>query len=341
MPQNDRENNYRDSTAVPVRVLNENSCRKDERGWVKIEQCHFENRRLNRYRVLDGIDKGRTAVKGGALNLILFALAILETLYFWGGLHLAGLFPLIGADFRALYAAAQAARAYGFAAIYDPARTFPFQQALCRMADPQAPCVFIPMVFLPAFVLPILPLTFLPPAVAFALGSGMSFLLIFLALWPFLRPFPPPERRRLLAMMGLSYPAFMNLLWGQVSAWLLLSVARFQIHREARADLRSGLWLGGLLLKPQMLILLLPGLAIAGQWAALAGFGISTGFVLALSLALSGPEGLWGWWGWISGFARPHPALAPAVVGAETMMNWRGLGAVSYTHLTLPTNREV
>lgn len=242
-------------------------------------------------------------MKDKALNLILFALALLEALYFLGGLHLAGLFPLIGADFRALYAAAQAARAYGFAAIYDPAHTFPFQQALCRMADPQAPCVFIPMVFLPAFVLPILPFTFLPPAAAFALWSGMSFLLVFLALRPFLRPFPPAERRRLLAIMVLSYPAFMNLLWGQVNAWLLLSVARFQIHREARADFRSGLWLGGLLLKPQTLILLLPGLALAGQWTALAGFGISAGFIVVLSLALSGPQGLWGWWEWIRGFA--------------------------------------
>jgi len=267
-----------------------------------------------------------TSRKDRALNLLIFALALLEALYLLGAFRLAGLFPVIGADFRALYAAAQAARENGFAAIYDPDRTFPYQEALCRMAGSEAPCMFIPMVFLPAFVLLALPLTALPPAMAFATWSGISLLLALLALRPFLRAFPGPERHKLLAVMLLSYPSLMNLLWGQVNAWLLLGLARFQIHREARADLRSGLWLGWLLLKPQTLILLLPGLALAGQWAALAGFGVSACLILALSLGLSGPQGLWEWWGWISGFARPHPALAPAVVGAETMMNWRALG---------------
>ncbi len=261
-----------------------------------------------------------------ALSLALFALALLEALYFVGGLRIAGLFPILGADFRALYAAAQAARAHGFGAIYQPDRTFPFQETLCRMAGPEAPCVFIPMVFIPAFVLLALPLTFLPPDGAFALWSIASLLLLFLALRPILRSFPSLERRPLLALMLLAYPSFMNLLWGQVNAWLLLGLARFQVHQEARADFRSGLWLGWLLLKPQTLALLLPGLALAGRWRTLMGFGASAGLILLLSLALSGPSGFQEWWGWIGGFATPHPARAAAVVGAETMMNWRALG---------------
>jgi Protein of unknown function (DUF2029). len=271
-------------------------------------------------------ESGNSSSLARALSLALFALALLEALYFVGGLRVAGLFPIIGGDFRALYAAAQAARAHGFGAIYQPERTLPFQETLCRMAGPEAPCVFIPMVFLPAFALLVLPLTFLSPDVAFALWSVASLLLIFLALRPILRPFPSPERRPLLALMLLAYPSFMNLLWGQVNAWLLLGLARFQVDQEARADFRSGLWLGWLLLKPQTLVLLLPGLALAGRWKTLMGFGASAGLILLLSLALSGPSGLREWWGWISGFAAPHPALAPAVVGAETMMNWRALG---------------
>ena len=271
-------------------------------------------------------ESGNSSSLARALSLALFALALLEALYFVGGLRVAGLFPIIGGDFRALYAAAQAARAHGFGAIYQPEHTLPFQETLCRMAGPEAPCVFIPMVFLPAFVLLAIPLTFLSPDVAFALWSVASLLLSFLALRPILRPFPSPERRPLLALMLLAYPSFMNLLWGQVNAWLLLGLARFQVDQEARADFRSGLWLGWLLLKPQTLVLLLPGLALAGRWKTLMGFGTSAGLILLLSLALSGPSGLREWWGWISGFAAPHPALAPAVVGAETMMNWRALG---------------
>jgi hypothetical protein len=268
----------------------------------------------------------RSSPSARALSLALFALALLEALYFIGGLRIAGLFPILGGDFRAIYAAAQVARAHGFSAIYDPERALPFQEALCRRAGSQAPCVFIPMVFLPAFLLPVIPLTLLPPEVAFALWSISSLLLLFLALRPILRSFPPTERGPLLALMLLAYPSFMNVLWGQVNAWLSLGLARFQIHQEARADFRSGLWLGWLLLKPQTLVLLLPGLALAGRWKTLMGFGASAGLILLLSLALSGPSGLREWWGWISGFAAPHPALAAAVVGAETMMNWRALG---------------
>ncbi len=202
----------------------------------------------------------------------------------------------------------------------------PFQDALCRVADPQASCAFIPMVFLPSFVLLAFPLTLLPPAAAFILWSGISLILVFLALRPFLRSFPEPERWQILALMLLSYPTFTNLFWGQVNAWLLLGLACFQAHQETGEDLRSGLWLGWLLLKPQMLILLLPGLALAGQWRTLAGFGISAGLIFLVSLILGGFQGLEGWWGWIRGFSSPSPAVAPAVVGAETMMNWRAIG---------------
>jgi len=265
-------------------------------------------------------------MKGKGLNLSLFALAIMEALYLAGAIRLSGLFLITGADFRALYAAAQTARVHGFAAVYQPDRIMPFQDALCRAADPQASCAFIPMVFLPSFVLLAFPLTLLPPAAAFILWSGISLILVFLALRPFLLSFPEPERWQILALMLLSYPTFTNLFWGQVNAWLLLGLACFQAHQETGEDLRSGLWLGWLLLKPQMLILLLPGLALAGQWRTLAGFGISAGLIFLVSLILGGFQGLEGWWGWIRGFSSPSPAVAPAVVGAETMMNWRAIG---------------
>ncbi|HXF69159.1 MAG TPA: hypothetical protein VNK89_05090, partial [Thermoflexus sp.] len=111
-----------------------------------------------------------------ALNLSLFALAILELLYLIGAVRFAGLFPVVGADFRALYAAARIAREEGFAFIYDLDRHAQVQEALCRVAGPEAPCVRIPMVFLPVFLLPILPLTFLGPVPAFVLWSALNLL---------------------------------------------------------------------------------------------------------------------------------------------------------------------
>lgn len=269
-----------------------------------------------------------SVLKDRWLNLTLFTVAILEGLYLVGAIRFSGLFSILGADFRALYAAIQVARSIGFDRIYDPQALAPVQRALCAHAAPTASCVFIPMVFPPAFVALALPIAWLDPVSAFFIWSVFSMILTIITLYPSVRDLPPSERWRLLALAGISYPFFATLFWGQVNAILLFCLARFQDCRQAGKDLRAGLWLGGLLWKPQTLILLLPGLALARQWKTLAGFGISAAGVLALSAALSGRSGIASWLGWLIGFARPHPALTPTVVGAETMLNWRALGAV-------------
>lgn len=247
------------------------------------------------------------------------------------------LFPsVVGADFRALYAAAQVARAQGFHRIYDLEALGPVQQALCAKTASQAPCVWIPMVFPSAFVLPALPLTLLEPLPAFLVWSLGGILLTVGALWPSLRTRPSPSRWRSLALLLVSYPFFANLFWGQINALWVWCLARFQSGRQARRDFPAGLWLAGLLGKPQTLVLLLLGLALAGQWRVLAGFAVAAGGLAALSLALSGMDGIRAWLGWLIGFARPQPALVPTVVGVETMINWRALGPILAGWLPAP-----
>ncbi|MCS6963375.1 glycosyltransferase family 87 protein [Thermoflexus sp.] len=262
------------------------------------------------------------------LNLLLFALAVLELLYLIGAIRFTGLFPLVGADFRALYAAAQIAREEGFPFIYDLERHVPVQQALCRMAGSDPSCTLIPMVFPPVFLLPILPLTWLSPPIAFALWTLMNGLGIGLLLRPYWLHLPGPARRQRLALALLSFPFFSNLFWGQSTLWLMLCTHGFLQEWKHHRPFRAGLWASGLLLKPQLLGLLLPGLALARQWRILGGLLSGTAVLAGLSLILAGPHGITSWIALLSGFARPLPGIAPEVVGAETMMNWRSIGAL-------------
>jgi len=78
--------------------------------------------------------------------------------------------------------------------------------------------------------------------------------------------------------------------------------------------------LAGLLLKPQLLILVVPVLLITRYWKVLLGFIISSGFILSFSVALSGIDGtmalfkLWTGWG-----------ESNAITAPMAMINWRML----------------
>ncbi len=252
----------------------------------------------------------------------------MEGLYFIGAIRWTGLFPPVGADFRALYAAAQIAREQGFAFVYDLERQAVVQTALCQVTPTHTPCVLIPMVFPLVFVLPVIPLTHLGPVPAFLLWSALHIVGTLAILRPWVQRMAGLERRQQLAMALLSFPSFASLFWGQSTLWLLLCVSAFMADWIRRKRFRAGLWASGLLLKLQTLVLLLPALAVARRWDALIGAGIGAVFLLGLSLLLGEPSGMMAWVRTLSGFSALVPGLAPEVVGVETMMNWRSIGAL-------------
>ncbi len=267
----------------------------------------------------------------GWLDLSLFALAILEALYLFGLAHTTGVFTIMGADFRAFYAAARIAWEEGFDRIYDLAAHQKAQRDLCAIAAGRASetsCVLVPMVFPAVFVLAGLPLTHISPTAAFAAWMLLNVLGPIAILRPWLQPLDAPERRRRLAMATLSFPVFVNLLWGQFNLWLLLCVSACLMNWHRGKPLRAGLWLSGLILKPQTLPLLLPALALTRRWVIMGGWAAGTATLLALSFLLTGPSGMRDWLRLLLGFARPIPGITPAVVGAETMMNWRSIGVL-------------
>ena len=72
-------------------------------------------------------------------------------------------------------------------------------------------------------------------------------------------------------MLLISLPVFLNLFTGQVNVWLVVCVGEFMRASISGREFRSGLWLGGLLLKPQALLLLAAGLLMRRRARILAG----------------------------------------------------------------------
>jgi hypothetical protein len=85
-------------------------------------------------------------------------------------------------------------------------------------------------------------------------------------------------------------------------------------------DFRAGLWLAGLVLKPQTLILLLPGLLFSRRFKALAGFATASLSIGVASIAMAGGYGLGDLILLMRHYLTGLPTNAP-----EAMMNWRAL----------------
>jgi len=127
--------------------------------------------------------------------------------------------------------------------------------------------------------------------------------------------------RKLLLLMLISYPVWRNFADGQVEIFLVICVGEFIRQAIKKKPVLSGLWLGGLLLKPQLLILIIPMLLLMHSWKALSGFIISSIILLVTSFLVSGFAGMKAmvdlWTRFSAGIATNAP---------EKMINWRMIG---------------
>jgi hypothetical protein len=89
-----------------------------------------------------------------------------------------------------------------------------------------------------------------------------------------------------------SIPFFQNLLLGQINVLMLVAVGEFARNELAGKPTKAGVWLSGLLLKPQALILLLPYYLYKRRWDLLFGFSLSGGVMLLASYLLIGNIGV-------------------------------------------------
>jgi len=172
------------------------------------------------------------------------------------------------------------------------------------------------------------PPLFLWPFSLFAMTTFPVSLMIwlsinFLGLFAYLRFFAEKVCKKtiplqVLLLLLFSFPVLINLHYGQVNVWLLICIGEFLRASLSNKPWRAGLWLGGLLIKPHLLILLLPFLLIQKRYREIAGFIISSFVVMGLSFVLVG----------VDGFVALKDVMLEAAQGGvssgyQYMMNWR------------------
>jgi len=133
---------------------------------------------------------------------------------------------------------------------------------------------------------------------------------------------------KLTLLIILSLPVFWNLFLGQVNIWLGICAGEFIREIHSNKPFRAGLWLGGLLLKPQVLVLIIPILLLQRKIKILSGFITSSIVILLISFGLIYVKGTLGLINLLLGSATGGAASYPLI-----MMNWRMLGMhlVSFT----------
>jgi len=248
-------------------------------------------------------------------NLALSAIAGLYLGIVIHSLLFEGLFAPLGRDFLAFWSAGYVASTMGYSKVYDLEALGKVQASLTPL--PQYKSCTMAYLFLPVFTTIFHLFALLPPEASFFLWTSLNFFLLI----RFFRKFIlHQEKKGLWPVFLLAFPTFQNFYWGQINVWLVICIGEFIRAYLERKPLKAGVYLAGLLLKPQTLILLLPFLFLKGGIKVLEGFALAALALLALSLLIGGQEGLKGLvLIWLKG-AKGMPSITP-----ESMMNWRML----------------
>jgi len=137
-----------------------------------------------------------------------------------------------------------------------------------------------------------------------------------------------PLQKRNLLLALLSLPVFLNLFQGQVNLWLMVCAGEFLRAMLNDKPFQAGLWLSGLLLKPQILILILPALLFKRFFQTIYGFTLSAAGLGLVSFLMGGWTALRNLIQLLVGYSGGLPSNYP-----EAMMNWR-MVAFNFNALT-------
>jgi len=239
--------------------------------------------------------------------------------------------PLYRGDYIAFWSVGKIASEKGFSEIYnldnlqsvqsEGVKSLGFIENIDGPSNP-----IIPVPYFSFFVLPFQLLSKVPVVLGYWLWNIFNLIILLGYLVFFLRKINPGTVTRisnlyLLSIMLIAYPLFINFLNAQVEVFLVVCAGEFIRSAVCKKPLLSGIWLGGLLLKPQLLILIIPLFLIMRHWKVLLGFILSSGIILATSLLLSGISGLKAlinlWTQYSSGMSSNFP---------QAMINWRMVG---------------
>jgi hypothetical protein len=196
----------------------------------------------------------------------------------------------MGVDYCAYWSAGRVANLYGYAQVYDLRILEQIERTILPAAVDASRFSVNPMAYLPIFVVPFQWLARLPVEIGYWIWTAVNLAALALYLWRFPQGMgqrPPTVRLMLLIMASL--PIYLNTFSGQVAVWLTISSGEFLRALYYKRPFRAGLWLGGLLLKPHLLVLIGLVLLLQRSVRVLAGLAVMSAILLAACLVLSGP----------------------------------------------------
>jgi len=235
-------------------------------------------------------------------------------------------------DYCAFWSAGKLINQHGFAAIYDLDLLSQSQQEVYPQASSASFEPFAIM-YLPFFLVPFQLLSLIPLPVSFIFWSLVNLIGFVLYLQLFTKQLTGQSLSiRLILLVMLSMPVVVNLMLGQVNVLLGICVGEFIRAVLNDKPLKAGLWLGSWLLKPQLLIVIIPFLLLQRSKKVLSGFSLTTIGVLGISYGLVQ----------MKGFRNLIEILFNASGGGvasspQVMMNWRMLG----WHITSVTSQTL
>src|SRR5581483_2519666 len=250
-------------------------------------------------------------------NLGLAALCLFYALQICFDLFWRNICGHLAIDYCSFWSAGYLANLKGYVAIYNLSLMHDIQKEIF----PKLIAV-TPTPFLPVFVIPFQLLALLHPSLSFWVWTFLNLAILVLYLLFFsVKLTGRAISSRLLLMLLLSVPTFINVFTGQVNVWLVICAGEFIRAMMTERPFQAGLWLGGFLLKPQILILIAPALLIQRAIKTLAGLTISSSILIGTSIALAGTDGLKNLFDLWLGYAGGLPTN-----DIEIMMNWRMIG---------------
>jgi len=256
-------------------------------------------------------------------NLGLMALAVFYIAQFGMDIAWKNMCGQLAIDYCSFWSAGTIANRDGYAEVYNLEKMKELQLSVFPGRDDAMEAfATVPTPYLPPFIVPFQILAFLGPFIGFWVWTFINLTAFILYLRFFTKQITnKPLENHILILMTLSLPIFLNLFYGQVNFWLTICIGEFIRATTLGKYYRAGLWLAGLLLKPQFLVLI--GLALLIQQSIKILTGFSVGFILisAISVIMAGADGMLTlirlWLGYTSGLPTNNP---------EVMMNWRMVG---------------
>jgi len=210
-----------------------------------------------------------------------------------------GLFEYIGLDYRGSRTAGEAILEHGLGAAYqsqllEESQRRLFDRYVIESEEHSLPFGVVPAPYPPPFTLAFVLSTWLPPVpgyLAWTLFHAFALAVYQLRL---ARAFGVSKPGWLIVAVILSFPAFINLIMGQISIWLVVFFGEAVIAFDRQQRFRTGVWLGLLVCKPQVLILFVPALVLARQWRVLLGMVALAAVLIVPTLVFAGD--------WVAGF---------------------------------------